>query len=65
MHGVGGNSRPCLLPGLDKLASVFTVLEEEVVWPDGLLDACIAMIPKAGGDSTPLGQLPSLWSPHR
>ena len=28
------------------------------VWPQGLLDACIAMIPKADGDSTPLGQRP-------
>ena len=25
-------------------------------WPDGLLDAYIAMIPKADGDATPLGQ---------
>ena len=28
------------------------------VWPDGLLDAYIAMIPKVGGDVTPLGQRP-------
>ena len=27
-------------------------------WPQGLLDAYIAMIPKADGDSTPLGQRP-------
>ena len=27
-------------------------------WPQGLLDAYIAMIPKAEGDSTPLGQRP-------
>ena len=40
------------------------------VWPQGLLDAYIAMIPKTDGDSTPLGQralsvLPvvkSLWA---
>ena len=25
------------------------------VWPDGLLDAYIAMIPKVDGDATPLG----------
>ena len=25
-------------------------------WPDGLLDAYIAMIPKTDGDATPLGQ---------
>ena len=28
------------------------------VWPDGLLDAYIAMIPKTDGDATPLGQRP-------
>ena len=28
------------------------------IWPQGLLDAYIAMIPKADGDSTPLGQWP-------
>ena len=27
-------------------------------WPDSLLDAYIAMIPKADGDATPLGQRP-------
>ena len=42
----------------DRLASIFTLAEEEGVWPDGLLDAYIAMIPKADGDSTPLGQRP-------
>ena len=29
-----------------------------MVWPDGLLDASITIIPKTGGDSTPLGQRP-------
>ena len=38
----------------DRLASIFTLVEEEGGWPDGLLDAYIAMIPKADGDSTPL-----------
>ena len=28
------------------------------VWPDGLLDACLTMIPKSDGDVTPLGQRP-------
>ena len=28
------------------------------VWPDGLLDAYIPMIPKSDGDATPLGQRP-------
>ena len=42
-------------------------------WPQGLLDAYIAMIPEADGDSTPLGQRPlsvlpavySLWASLR
>ena len=46
------------------------------VWPQGLLDAYIAMIPKVNSDSTPLGQRPlcvlpvvkrlwaSLWLTH-
>ena len=28
------------------------------MWPDGLLDAYITMIPKSDGDATPLGQRP-------
>ena len=27
-------------------------------WPDGLLDACIALIPKTDGDAALLGQRP-------
>ena len=42
----------------DRLDAVFTLVEQEGGWPDGLLDAYIAMIPKADGDSTPLGQRP-------
>ena len=45
-----------LVAWFDKLASIFTLVEEEGVWPDGLLDAYIATISKADGDSTPLGQ---------
>ena len=38
---------------------VFLPMVEDVgVWPDGLLDAYIAMIPKTDGDATPLGQRP-------
>ena len=37
---------------------IFTKVEDLGVWPDGLLDAYIAMIPKTGGDATPLGQRP-------
>ena len=42
----------------DGLARIFAKVEELGVWPEGLLDAYIAMIPKVGGDSTPLGQRP-------
>ena len=42
----------------NRLAAIFTLVEEEGVWLDGLLDAYIAMIPKTDGDSTPLGQRP-------
>ena len=33
-------------------------MEESGIWPDHLLDAYIVMIPKEGGDATPLGQRP-------
>ena len=38
------------------MAVVLSRVELDGVWPDGLLDACIAMIPKADGDATPIGQ---------
>ena len=34
------------------------LVETSGIWPQGLLDAYIAMIPKADGDSSPLGQRP-------
>ena len=40
------------------LALVLRQIEAVGEWPQGLLDAYIAMIPKAEGDSTPLGQRP-------
>ena len=40
------------------LALVLRQIETAGEWPQGLLDAYIAMIPKAEGDSTPLGQRP-------
>ena len=40
------------------LALVLRQIEAAGRWPQGLLDAYIAMIPKAEGDSTPLGQHP-------
>ena len=42
----------------DGLARILTKIEEIGTWPEGLLDAKIAMIPKADGDATPLGQRP-------
>ena len=41
-----------------ELARILTMVEDTGVWPDGLLDAYIAMIPKTDGDATPLGQRP-------
>ena len=42
----------------DCLASILTLVEDHGIWLDGLLDAEIAMSPKADGDSTPLEQRP-------
>ena len=50
MGGLGMSSKP------SSLAFLLELVETNGVWPQGVLDACIAMIPKADGDSTPLGQ---------
>ena len=42
----------------DELARILTQVEDIGVWPDGLLNAYIAMIPKTDGDATSLGQRP-------
>ena len=42
----------------DELARILSKVEEVGVWPDGFLDAYIAMIPKTDGEATPLGQRP-------
>ena len=42
------------LPWFDRLADFLVVVGELGVWPEGLLDADIAMIPKVGDDATPL-----------
>ena len=42
----------------DQLARILTLVEDNGVWPDGLLDANRTMIPKTDGDATPLGQRP-------
>ena len=46
------------LPWFSGLAILLELIESTGIWPQGLLDAYIAMIPKADGDSTPLGQRP-------
>ena len=46
------------LPWFSGLAILLELVESTGTWPQGLLDAYIAMIPKADGDSTPLGQRP-------
>ena len=46
------------LPWFDGLARILRLVEETGVWPDGLLDAYVALIPKTDGDATPLGQRP-------
>ena len=46
------------LPWFSGLAILLELVESTGIWPQGLLDAQNAMIPKAGGDSTPLGQRP-------
>ena len=42
----------------DWLAVVLSGVELDGVWPDGLLDASVTMIPKSDGDATLLGQRP-------
>ena len=42
----------------DELARILAKVENFRIWPDGSLDAYIAMIPKTDGDATPLGQRP-------
>ena len=47
-----------LLPWFSGLAVLLELVESTGTWPQGLLDAYIAMIPKADDDSTPQGQRP-------
>ena len=46
------------LPWFSGLAILLDLVEITGTWPQGLLDAYIAMIPKADGGYTPLGQRP-------
>ena len=45
-----------LVSWFDGLARFLTKVDDFGIWPDGLLDAYIAMIPKVDGDATSLGQ---------
>ena len=59
LDGWAWNERRALpLPWFSGLAILLELVETSDVWPQGLLDDYIAMIPKADGDSTPLGQRP-------
>ena len=51
------------LPWFSGLAILLELVETTGVWPQGLLDAYIAMIPKADGDSLLLANDPSVCSP--
>ena len=42
----------------DELARILTKVEDIGVWPEGLLDAYIAMMPNTDGDASPFGQKP-------
>ena len=46
------------LPWFSGLAILLALVETTGIWPQGLLDAYVAVIPEADGDSTPLGQRP-------
>ena len=63
MVGSWKELKTLLLPWFDGLAAVLKNVEEDGVWPEGLLDADIDMIPKSDGDATPLGQRPPMCSP--
>ena len=47
-----------LFSWFDEPARILSKVEDLGVWPDRLLDAYTAMIPKTDGDATPLGQRP-------
>ena len=58
MAGGGRELKALPVSWFDELARILTKVEDLGVWPDGLLDAYIAMIPKTDGNATPLGQRP-------
>ena len=58
MVGCGESLRCCLFFWFDGLVRMLSCVEDSGIWPDGLLDAYIAMIPKADGVATPFRQRP-------
>ena len=48
----------------DKVDKILSLVESEGVWPDGIWDAYIAIIPKVDGDATPLGYRPFVCASH-
>ena len=58
LGGWGWEIKALPVSWFDGLARILPMVEDIGVWPEGLLDACLAMIPKTGGDATPLGQRP-------
>ena len=54
----GGSLDPCRPPWFHGLARILRMVEMDGVWPEGLLDAYIALIPKVDGDAAPLGHRP-------
>ena len=58
MGGHGMKLRLFRCPGFLVLLFFWELVESAGTWPQGLSDAFFAMIPKADGDSTPLGQRP-------
>ena len=46
------------LAWFDCLAVILSRIELDGTWPEGRLNACIAVIPKVDGDSTPPGERP-------
>ena len=56
---MGGKELKCLpVAWYDSLAVILDGVDLDGEWPDGVLDAYSAMIPKADGDATSLGQFP-------
>ena len=59
LDGLGWRELKALLaPWFDGLARILRMVEADGVWPESLVDAYIAMIPKVDEDATPLAQRP-------